>query len=159
MEVQFIDMPKQAKALQKELEKLKNVQGPLMMALQKAQDIYGYLPFEVQNTIAEFFNVPLQDLYGITTFYSQFDLKPHGKYRVSVCLGTACYVKGAQPLLDKLEAVLKVKSGDTTADSRFTLETKRCIGCCALAPVLTVNDDVYGKISPDEIDGIIKKYL
>ena len=159
MDIKFQDTPEQAAALKAELEKLRDVPGPLMAALQKAQDIYGYLPFEVQSAVAEFFDVPLQDLYGVSTFYSQFHLKPRGKYKIGVCLGTACYVKGSGELVDKLKRVLKLEPGETSPDARFTLEVTRCVGCCGLAPVITVNDDVYGKLVPDDIDGILKKYV
>ena len=158
MEIQFQDTPEQAAALSAELEKLRDVPGPIMAALQKAQDIYGYLPFEVQNNIADFFNVPLQDLYGVVTFYSQFHLKPRGQHKIGVCLGTACYVKGAGDLVDRLKRTLKLEPGETSADAKFTLEVTRCVGCCGLAPVITVNEDVYGKLVPDDVDRILKKY-
>ena len=158
MSTNFQDTPEKAAALKAELEKLRDVPGPLMAALQKAQEIYGYLPFEVQNTVAEFFSVPLQDLYGVSTFYSLFQLAPQGKYKVGVCLGTACYVKGAGALVDKLKSSLKLEPGETSADGRFTLEVTRCVGCCGLAPVINVNEDVYGKLTADDVDGILAKY-
>lgn len=156
--IEFNDTPKQAKMLSEALNELKDVQGPLMMALQKAQEIYGYLPFEVQNRIAEFFDVPLQDIYGVSTFYSQFNLKPQGKYKIGVCMGTACYVKGSGEILEKIKSVLNLVPGETTADQVYTLEATRCIGCCGLAPVITVNEDVYGKVMTVEIDEILAKY-
>ncbi|MCL2062737.1 MAG: NAD(P)H-dependent oxidoreductase subunit E [Firmicutes bacterium] len=156
--MEFTDTPEKANALTAELKKIKDVNGPLMIALQKAQEIYGYLPFEVQNKIAEFFNVPLQDLYGVSTFYSQFYLKPKGKYTVGVCMGTACYVKNAGDILQKLKTLLKLEPGETTSDGLYTLLATRCIGCCGLAPVITVNEDVHGKISASDIDTIMKKY-
>ena len=129
-----------------------------MIALQKAQDIYGYLPFEVQNRIAEAFDVPLEEIYGISTFYSQFKLEKKGKYEIGVCLGTACYVKGSGDVLNKLKEKLGVEAGSTTADNKFSLVATRCIGCCGLAPVMTVNEDVYGKVTVDELDKILAKY-
>jgi NADH:ubiquinone oxidoreductase subunit E len=147
-----------AAALDAELGKLKDTPGPLMIALQKAQEIYGYLPFEVQNRIAEFFNVPLEDLYGVTTFYSQFRLAPVGKYKIGVCMGTACYVRGAGEILDKIKAAVNLEPGHTDAQQLYTLEATRCIGCCGLAPVITVNEEVYGKVNKDDIDGILAKY-
>jgi len=158
METKFVDTPDKAKALRAELKKLKDVPGPFMTALQKAQEIYGYLPFEVQNTVADYFNVPLQDLYGVSTFYSQFNLKPCGKHKICVCMGTACYVKGAGDLVDKLKLALKISPGETTADGRYTLETTRCVGCCGLAPVITTDEDVHGKLKPDDVDAIVRKY-
>jgi len=156
--IEFIDTPEQQEAFRAAMADLKNVPGPIMGALQRAQDIYGYLPFEIQNRIAEYFNVPLADIYGVVTFYSQFALTPKGKYKVGVCMGTACYVKNAGPILDKLKLLLKLDAGETDADKMFTLEATRCIGCCGLAPVITVNEDVYGKLALDDVDGIVKKY-
>lgn len=132
--------------------------GAVMPVLQHAQDIYGYLPIEVQTMIAEGLNVPLEEVYGVSTFYSQFALSPKGKYNISVCLGTACYVKGSGELLDKLKEVLGIDAEECTADGLFSLTACRCIGACGLAPVLTVNDDVYGRLVADDIPGIIEKY-
>ena len=158
MSKQFTDTPEQAAAFDKVLTELKSVKGPLMIALQKAQDIYGYLPFEVQNKIAETFDVPLEEIYGISTFYSQFKLEKKGKYEIGVCLGTACYVKGSGDVIEKLKTKLGVDAGSTTADGKFSLVATRCIGCCGLAPVMTVNEDVYGKVTVDELDNILAKY-
>lgn len=132
--------------------------GALMPILQKAQGIYGYLPIEVQTIISDELNVPLEKVYGIVTFYSQFSLSPKGKYNVSVCLGTACYVKGAGDLFDKLKDMLGLADGGCSADGKFSLESCRCIGACGLAPVLTVNEDVYGKLSVDDLAGVLSKY-
>lgn len=154
----FDDTPSRAAELKKVLDELKNVPGPLMKALQKAQDIYGWLPKEVQNTIAETFDVPLEEIYGIATFYSQFNLNPSGKNKVGICLGTACYVKGSGDILKAFEDRLHITAGKTTEDRNFTLEATRCIGCCGLAPVLTVNGEVYGKVTVDDVDKILAKY-
>ena len=129
-----------------------------MPVLHKAQEIYGYLPIEVQTIIAEGLSVPLQEVYGVATFYSQFSLYPKGKYKISVCLGTACYVKGAGDVFDKLCKKLGLQSGQCTPDGRFSLDACRCIGACGLAPVLTVNDEVYGTVTVDDIDTILAKY-
>ena len=102
--------------------------------------------------------VPLEEIYGIVTFYSQFSLTPKGKYNISVCLGTACYVKGAGDLYDKLKEKLNLGDGECTSDGKFSVEACRCIGACGLAPVLTVNEDVYGRIGVDDLDGILEKY-
>ena len=145
-------------ALQKVIDELKNEPGALMPIMQRAQDIFGYLPEDVQNIIAKGLDIPVSDVYGVATFYAQFNLEPKGKYIISVCLGTACYVKGAQLVLDELEKVLGVPAGSTTPDGLFTLNATRCLGACGLAPVIMVNDDVYGRLTPDQVAGIIEKY-
>ena len=145
-------------ALQQVIDELRNEPGCLMPIMQRAQDIYGYLPEEVMNHIAKELDIPVSDVYGVATFYAQFNLEPKGKYIISVCLGTACYVKGAQQVLDKLEEVLGVPAGKTTPDGVFTLNATRCLGACGLAPVIMVNDDVYGRLTPDQVPGIIAKY-
>lgn len=134
--------------------------GAAMSALQKAQEIYGYLPIEVQRMVAEGVGRPLEEIYGISTFYAQFSLSPKGKYKIAVCLGTACYVKGSGKILEKLEEKLGIKNGDCTDDGEFSLEASRCIGACGLAPVFTINEDVYGRVKEDgsELDGILAKY-
>ena len=129
-----------------------------MPVLQGAQEIYGYLPSEVQKLVSEHLEVPLEEVYGVSTFYSQFSLNPKGKYKISVCLGTACYVKGSGEVFDKLSECLGIKGGECTADGKFSLEACRCIGACGLAPVLTINDDVYGRLVADDILGILEKY-
>lgn len=158
MSNQFTETPEQKKAFDEALEELKTVPGPLMKALQKAQEIYGYLPQEIQIRISETFDVPLSEIYGIATFYSQFNLYPRGEYKIGICLGTACYVKGSGDILERFKTKLGIEPGQTTPDRKFTLEATRCIGCCGLAPVLTVNDEVYGKVTPDDVDKILAKY-
>ena len=130
----------------------------LMYVMQQAQEIYGYLPFEIQQKIAEGMNVPMEKVYGVATFYAQFALSPKGKYAISVCLGTACYVKGAQEILDELSAQLGIDAEECTEDGKFSLTACRCIGACGLAPVITVNEDVYGKITAADVAGILAKY-
>ncbi|MBQ7502829.1 NAD(P)H-dependent oxidoreductase subunit E [bacterium] len=130
-----------------------------MRVLQEAQHIFGYLPLEVLKYISEHIGVPVAELYGVATFYSQFSITPKGKHRVSVCLGTACYVRGAPKVLDKVCEELKVKIGETTADGLFTLDATRCLGCCGMAPVMMIDDDVYGKLEDvSVIPDILKKY-
>ncbi len=138
----------------------RDVPGVAMSALQKAQDIYGYLPLEVQRMIADELDKPLAEVYGISTFYSQFALAPKGTYRINVCLGTACYVKGSGNIYDSLKAKLGVADGESTPDGKFSVEACRCIGACGLAPVMMINDDVYGRLSgdEDELDEILAKY-
>lgn len=140
------------------IEKHKNDPGAIMPILQEAQEVYGYLPIEVQQIIADKLGVSLEEIFGVATFYSQFSLTPKGKYNISVCLGTACYVKGAGALIDKLTSILGIQPEECTPDGRFSLTACRCIGACGLAPVLTINDDVYGRLVPDEIEGILAKY-
>ena len=140
------------------IEKHKNEPGAIMPVLQEAQNVYGYLPIEVQRIIADGLNIPLSEVYGIATFYSLFTLNPKGQHRVSVCLGTACYVKNSQLILDKIEAMLGCKAGSITPDGKFSVDATRCVGACGLAPVLMVNDDVYGRLTVDDLDGILAKY-
>lgn len=135
-----------------------NDKGALMPVLQKAQDIYGYLPIEVQRMISDTMDIPMEKIYGVATFYSQFSLNPKGEYTISVCLGTACYVKGSGDIYNKLMEQLGISGGECTPDGRFSLEACRCIGACGLAPVLTVNEEVYGRLTVDDVDDIIKKY-
>ena len=136
----------------------KNEEGSLMPILQKAQGIYGYLPIEVQKIISDNTGIPLEKIYGVVTFYAQFSLYPKGEYTISVCLGTACYVKGAGEIFEKLQEMLGISGGECTEDGKFSLEACRCIGACGLAPVLTVNEDVYGRLTVDDVDKIIAKY-
>ena len=156
--IPFNGTPEQEAELMKIIASNKSDKGALMQVLHSAQELYGYLPIEVQKIIAKEMDIPLEKIYGVVTFYSQFSLKPKGKYTVSVCLGTACYVKGAGDIFTKLSDELGIKGGETTEDGKFTLVDCRCIGACGLAPVLTVNEYVYGRISVDDIPGIIAKY-
>lgn len=157
-EVPFTGTAEQEKALRAKLADIKLMKGALMPALQEAQEIYGYLPIEVQQIVAEELNVSLEEVFGVATFYAQFSLNPKGKYAMAVCLGTACYVKGAGDVMARLERELGLSDGMTSADGKYSLSATRCIGCCGLAPVMTVNGDVYGKLVPDDIPGIVAKY-
>lgn len=132
--------------------------GALMPILQKAQEIYGYLPIEVQRIIAREMDIPVEEIYGVATFYSQFSLNPKGEYAISVCLGTACYVKGAQDVLDRISMLLNLPAGSTTADGKYSLEATRCIGACGLAPVISINNEVYGRLKKEDVDGILAQY-
>lgn len=140
------------------IARYKGKKGPLMPVMQQAQDIFGCLPLDVQKRIAEGLDLPLTEVYGVATFYSQFALEPKGEYIIGVCLGTACYVRGAQAVLDALESELEVEPGKTSKDGLFTLEATRCLGCCGLAPVMMINGDVYGRLVPADIPGIVEKY-
>jgi NADP-reducing hydrogenase subunit HndA len=156
--VPFAGTKEQEERLLSIIDERKGDKGALITILQKGQDIYGYLPLEVQKIIAERMSIPLEEIYGVASFYAQFALNPMGKYKVSCCLGTACYVKGAGDYFEQLSKALGIKSGECTPDGKFSLEACRCIGACGLAPVLTVNEDVYGRLTAEEVDLIIKKY-
>ena len=156
--VPFAGTKEQEEALKKIIAENKGQKGALMPVMQKAQDIYGYLPIEVQTMIADGMGIPLEKVYGVSTFYSQFALNPKGKYQISVCLGTACYVKGSGDVYAKIEEILGIKGGECTPDGKFSLDACRCIGACGLAPVMTVNDEVYGRLTVDEVEGILQKY-
>ena len=137
----------------------KGQDGALIPVLHKAQEVYGYLPIEVQTMIADGLEVPLAEVYGVVTFYTQFSLNPKGEYKIGVCLGTACYVKGSGDILEKIKEIIGVDVDGCTPDGKFSLEATRCIGACGLAPVFTVNDDVYGRIVADDVPGILAKYM
>ncbi len=145
-------------ALQAIIARHKGQPGGLMPVMQEAQDVFGYLPMEVQEAIAQGMGKTLSEVYGVATFYSQFSLEKKGENVVSVCLGTACYVKGAQAVLDKMAEYLEIPVGKTTEDGLFTLQATRCLGACGLAPVLTVGAEVYGRVTPDQVAGILDKY-
>ncbi|WP_326911310.1 NADH-quinone oxidoreductase subunit NuoE [Sedimentibacter sp. MB31-C6] len=146
-------------ALKEYIKATKDNQGVLMQTLHKAQQIFGYLPIEVQKFISYELDIPLAEVYGVATFYTQFSIDPKGKHKIGVCLGTACYVKGSQLVLDKLSKELNIKVGGTTEDNLFTLEATRCLGCCGLAPVMMIDDEVYGKLDPKKIPEILSKYM
>ena len=156
--VPFSGTPEQEKQLLEVIAEKKGEKGALMPILQKAQEIYGYLPIEVQTIISNETGIPLEKIYGVVTFYAQFSLNPKGKYKISVCLGTACYVKGSGDILDKITQILGLPAGSTTPDGKYSLEATRCIGACGLAPVLTINNEVYGKLVPADMEGILAKY-
>ena len=154
----FKGTPEQEAQLKAFIEENKHDKSRLMAVMQEAQEIYGYLPMEVQEMIADGMEVPLEKVFGVATFYAQFSLSPKGEYNISVCLGTACYVKGAQKLVDILSDQLEIGVDECTPDGKFSLEACRCIGACGLGPVLTVNDEVYGKLTESDIPDIIAKY-
>lgn len=132
--------------------------GCLMPVLQQAQEIYGYLPIEVQAIVAEGLGISLSEVYGVATFYSQFRLNPKGIYRISICLGTACYVKGAAKVLEAVERKLGIQVGECTPDGLFSLESCRCVGACGLAPVMIINDEVFGRMTPEQVPVILEDY-
>lgn len=154
----FRGTKEQEEQLKQIIDANKHDKSLLISVMQQAQDVYGYLPIEVQEMISEGMDVPMEKIFGIATFYAQFSLSPKGKYNISVCLGTACYVNGSGELMEKLEEKLGIAAEECTPDGVFSLTACRCIGACGLAPVLTVNEDVYGRLTVDDIDGIIAKY-
>ena len=154
----FTGTPEQEEKLNAVLARHKGEKGAIMPCLQEAQEIYGYLHVEVQTMIAKGLGVPLEEVFGVSTFYSQFSLTPKGKYNISVCLGTACYVKGAAAILEQITKNIGIQPEECTPDGLFSLTACRCIGACGLAPVMTINDEVYGRLVPEEVDGILAKY-
>ncbi len=155
----FRGTPEQQQKLQEVIDRNKQLPGALLPVLHEAQEIYGYLPIEVQQAVADGLGVSLSEVYGVATFYSRFSLTPKGKHRISVCLGTACYVKGADKILAEVEKKLGIKSGECTEDGLFSIDSCRCVGACGLAPVMMIDEDVYGKLTPDQVDKIIDKYI
>ncbi len=156
--IPFKGTPEQKEKLDAIIEANKHDKSRLMAVMQEAQEIYGYLPMEVQNMIADGMDVPLEKIFGVASFYAQFSLTPKGEYNISVCLGTACYVKGAQSILDELSDELGIDVDECTEDGKFSLNACRCIGACGLGPVLTVNDEVYGKLKAQDVPEIVAKY-
>ena len=156
--VPFNGTPEQEAQLKEVIARLKDTKGALMPIMQQAQEIYGYLPLEVQTMISDETGIPLEKIYGVATFYSQFSLQPKGQYQISVCLGTACYVKGASDVLTAVEKKLGIKPGGITPDGKFSLDACRCIGACGLAPVMMINNDVYGRLTVDQVGSILDKY-
>ena len=157
-EIPFRGTPEQEAKLKEIIAEHKGQPDAMMPVLQKAQEIYGYLPIEVQTIVAEGLGVSLEQVYGVSTFYSWFTLEPKGEHLIRVCLGTACYVKGSADILAELERQLGIKAGHTTPDGKFTLEATRCLGCCGLAPVMTIDDDVFGRLIPADVKGILDKF-
>jgi len=154
----FKGTPEQEAQLREFIAAHKHIPGALMPVLQEAQSIYGYLPEEVQQIIADGLDISTSEVYGVATFYSQFSLTPKGKYKISVCLGTACYVKGADKVLAKIEEILGIKTGECTPDGLFSIDACRCVGACGLAPVVMINDDVYGKLEAKDVQAMLDKY-
>ena len=140
------------------IEKYQDENTPLMMILSDIQHDFGYIPLEVQELISEKTGIPVAEIYGVVTFYSFFSLTPKGKYVIGVCLGTACYVKGSQQVIDKFSELLNIKPGETSADGLFTLDALRCIGACGIAPALTINGKVYPKVAVADVAKIVEEY-
>lgn len=155
----FVSAAEQDEKLKNVIEKYKGTEGALIPVLHEAQDIFGYLPKEVQQKISDGLDIPMSEIYGVVTFYTQFSIYPKGQYQVAVCLGTACYVKGSGDIIERIKQRLGIDVGECTADGKFSLDATRCIGACGLAPVLTVNDEVYGRLTVDDVDDILAKYM
>ncbi len=145
--------------MQEILQKYDKDKSNLIQILNEVQEYYGYVPEKSQLAISEYLSIPMAEIYGVVTFYSRFTLKPKGKYHIAVCLGTACFVKGSEKILDRVKERLGIDVGETTKDGKFSLEATRCVGACGLAPVFTVNDEVYGKATVKMIDEILDKYM
>ena len=144
--------------LSKRLDLIKNMKGAVIPSLQEAQSIYGYLCPEIIELIANKLNLSTEQVYGVASFYSQFKLQPIGKHRVSVCLGTACYVKGADEILKKIIQILEIEEGETTKDGYFSLDTVRCVGCCSLAPLMMIDEKLYAKVKVEEVENILNTF-
>ncbi|MBE6557904.1 MAG: NAD(P)H-dependent oxidoreductase subunit E [Ruminococcaceae bacterium] len=157
--VVFHGTPEQEAELIKVIDKYQDVKGKMMPILQEAQAIYGYLPLEVQKIIAERTGISLEEIYGVVSFYAQFKLNPEGEVAVAVCLGTACYVKGSGDIIEECSRILGIPVGSTSSDGKYSLEATRCIGACGLAPVLTINGEVYGRLVAKDMEGILAKYM
>ena len=141
------------------LTKYKTDKDNLIQILNEVQEYYGYIPTKAQEEISKYLNIAMAEIYGVITFYSRFSLKPKGKYNISVCLGTACFVKGSQKIMDRLLERVKIQPGETTEDGMFSIEETRCIGACGLAPVFTINGEVYGKATVQSLDKVLDEYM
>ena len=147
------------KFMEKLFSEYKPIKDNLIQMLNEVQEHYGYVPMEAQKELSEFLSIPMAEIYGVVTFYSRFSLKPKGKYNISVCLGTACFVKGSQKIMDRLLERLKIEPGQTTKDGLFSIEETRCVGACGLAPVFTVNGEVYGKATVQKLDQVLDELM
>ena len=150
---------KKDKFLEEVFSTYKPIKDNLIQILNEVQEHYGYIPEHAQSAISEFLNMPMAEIYGVITFYSRFTLTPKGKYNIAVCLGTACFVKGSQKIMDRLKEKLQIEAGETTPDGKFSIEEMRCVGACGLAPVFTVNGEVYGKATVQKLDQVLDKLM
>lgn len=157
-DIKFKGTKEQEKQLKQEINILKQEKNPLIMILHKAEDIYGYLPYEIMELISKELKVSINEVYSVATFYTSFHLSMSGKYKIGICLGTACYIKGNDKVLQELEKLLGIKDGECTKDGKFSIDTTRCLGCCGMAPVISINDDIYGNVKVNELKSILDKY-
>jgi NADH-quinone oxidoreductase subunit E len=146
------------KAISELAEKWRDKKGSLIMVLHEIQNHYGYVPRDVSLELSRVLDIPLARIYEVITFYNYFKLEPPGKFTIAVCLGTACYLKGAADLVEEVKSLLNIKEGETTPDGLFHLDVVRCLGCCGLAPVMMINGQIYGKVKRNEVMGILSKY-
>ena len=158
-EQKLLEVIEQEQKLLEVIAQNKDLPGALLPVLHEAQEIYGYLPIEVQQMVADGLGISLSEVYGVATFYSRFSLTPKGKHKISVCLGTACYVKGSDKVLAEVEKKLGIKSGECTPDGLFSIDSCRCVGACGLAPVMMIDEEVYGKLTPGSVAKILDKYI
>ena len=156
--VLFDGTKEQEKTLLKVIIEYKKFDSPLVMILHKAQDIYGYLPYEVMKVISEKLNVSINEVYSVASFYTQFRLSKSGKYQIGICMGTACYIKGADKIVLEIKNLLGISDGECSSDGKFSLDTTRCLGCCGMAPVISINDDIYGNVKAKDIKKILDNY-
>ena len=159
MQVKEKDYTAKLSELDEYIDSLPTKEGKLIAVLHKAQDLIGYLPFEVQNHVAHKLNIPTSKVYGVVTFYSFFNINPKGRYKVAVCMGTACFVRGSQSVLDEFKKELEIGTGQTSGDGMFSLDGIRCVGACGLAPVISVNGKVYGRVTTDDVKKIVEEYM
>lgn len=150
---------KLSKEMQELLKNYSQDKSNLIQILNEVQEKYGYIPKQSQIEISNYLSIPMAEIYGVITFYSRFTLEPKGKYNISVCLGTACFVKGSQALLDRLKERIKIDEGQTTPDGKFSIDATRCVGACGLAPVFTINNEVYGKATVKKLDEVLDEYM
>lgn len=156
--VLFNGTKEQEKKLLEVIKEYKNIDGPLVMILHKTQDIYGYLPYEIMKIISKKLSISINEVYSVASFYTQFRLSKSGKYQIGVCMGTACYIKGSNEIVLEIKNILGISDGECTPDGKFSLDTTRCLGCCGMAPVISINDDIYGNVKAKDIKKILDNY-
>lgn len=147
------------KEIKEIIKKYHNMENPLIMILHEVQDLKGYLSYEMMDIIANELDMSINEIYSVATFYKDFRMNPVGKYKINVCLGTVCYIKGSDKIVEEIERILHIKDGECTPDFRFSLDTSRCLGCCGMAPVMAINDKIYGNLKVSDVEKILKEYM